>query len=85
MAEEGMEDVRSSLGPSGEAYNSNVALLVPIFDAERPIRSTADKGAWYTSKPTESAKKSHINQCLLDSLGKPRQLWSSSRHPDVVA
>src|ERR671933_619570 len=38
----------------------NASKLVPIFDTERPIRSTADMRTWYTSKPTEPAKKSHI-------------------------
>ena len=45
----------------------NASRLVPIFDTEHPIRSTGDMRTWYTSKPTEPAEKSHINQCVVDS------------------
>ena len=39
----------------------NVTALEPIFDREHPIRSTGDMRTWYTGKPCERTKKSHIN------------------------
>jgi type III restriction enzyme len=51
-----------------EAINFNNALrLVPVFDTERPIRSTKDMFPWHTSKPVEYTKRSHINHVVLDS------------------
>lgn len=63
----------------------NASELVPIFDTERPIRSTADMRTWYTSKPTEPAKKSHINQCVVDSTWEAKAALELDRHPEVVA
>lgn len=45
----------------------NTDKLTPIFDKERPIRSTADVRTWYTSKPCEWLDKSHISHCVYDS------------------
>ena len=45
----------------------NVEKLVPIFDSEQPIKSTVDVLPWYTSKPCEWLKKSHISHCVYDS------------------
>ena len=39
----------------------------PVFDDERPIRSTTDMRPRYTSKPCELTKRSHINYCVYDS------------------
>jgi hypothetical protein len=41
--------------------------LVPVFDRDRPIRSTGDMMTWHTSKPCAHTKKSHINFCVYDS------------------
>jgi type III restriction enzyme len=38
----------------------NTEALVPVFDTERPIRSTSDMLPWYTGKACEHAKHSHI-------------------------
>lgn len=46
--------------------------LIPIFDKNRPIRSTRDMFPWYTGKPCEYSIKSHINMCVYDST------WESS-------
>jgi type III restriction enzyme len=45
----------------------NVEHLVPVFDTERPIRATGDMTTWYTRKPRERSKRSHINLCVFDS------------------
>jgi len=45
----------------------NTERLVPVFDRDHPIRSTGDMRTWYTGKPCERTKKSHINVCVYDS------------------
>lgn len=45
----------------------NTEKLTPVFDKERPIRSTADVRPWFTSKPCEWTDKSHISHCVYDS------------------
>lgn len=45
----------------------NAEALVPVFDESRPIRSTGDMGTWYTKKPRERTRRSHINVVVFDS------------------
>ncbi len=45
----------------------NTEKLVPVFDRDYPIRSTGDMRTWYTGKPCERTRKSHINVCVYDS------------------
>ncbi|MDD5222684.1 MAG: DEAD/DEAH box helicase family protein [bacterium] len=45
----------------------NTEQLTPVFDRDHPIRTTADMRTWYTGKPCERTKKSHINVCVYDS------------------
>ncbi len=40
---------------------------VPIFDYERPVRSTVTSETWFTSKPTQPVKKSQISHIVIDS------------------
>lgn len=47
--------------------SENTEKLTPIFDTEKPIRSTEDVRTWFTSKPSEWTKKSHISHCVYDS------------------
>ncbi|MGC8732771.1 MAG: BPTD_3080 family restriction endonuclease, partial [Halothiobacillaceae bacterium] len=45
----------------------NTERLTPVFDRDHPIRSTGEMRTWYTGKPCERTKKSHINVCVYDS------------------
>jgi len=45
----------------------NTERLAPIFDSDHPIRSTGEMRTWYTGKPCERTKKSHITVCVYDS------------------
>ncbi len=45
----------------------NTERLMPVFDRDHPIRSTGDMRTWYTGKPCERTRKSHINVCVYDS------------------
>lgn len=47
----------------------NTQSLTPVFDSDKPIRSTEDMRTWYTRKPCEYTQKSHINFCVFDSSG----------------
>ena len=52
----------------GEAIRfENTEKLEPVFDRDRPIRSTADMATWYTGKPCAHTARSHINACVYDS------------------
>jgi type III restriction enzyme len=46
---------------------ANTQTLEPVFDSNKPIRSTGDMLPWFTGKPCEVAKRSHINFVVLDS------------------
>jgi len=45
----------------------NTERLIPVFDRDHPIRSTGEMRTWYTGKPCERTRKSHINVCVYDS------------------
>jgi len=45
----------------------NTEQLMPVFDRDRPIGSTGDMRTWYTGRPCERTRKSHINVCVYDS------------------
>ncbi|HLA81322.1 MAG TPA: DEAD/DEAH box helicase family protein, partial [Thermoleophilia bacterium] len=63
----------------------NSLSLVPVFDTERPIRSTTDMLAWYTGKPCEHTKRSHINMCVFDSTWEASEAFELDRNPNVAA
>jgi type III restriction enzyme len=63
----------------------NIETLEPVFDSDRPIRSTADMRTWYTSKPCEPAKKSHINFCVFDSTWEATEAFQLDRSKNVNA
>ncbi len=63
----------------------NTEALAPVFDTERPVRSTTDMRAWYTSKPCEVVKHSHINRCVYDSSWEATEAYEINRSPDVAA
>jgi len=63
----------------------NALTLEPILDRERPIRSTGDMQAWYTGKPCERTKKSHINICVFDSSWEASESFHLDRSPNVAA
>ena len=47
--------------------HENTERLTPVFDRDHPIRSTGEMRTWYTGKPCERTRKSHINVCVYDS------------------
>ena len=65
--------------------HENAATLVPIFDSEKPIRSTGDMLPWYTGRPWADTEHSHINRCVFDSAWEASEAFALDRHPDVTA
>ena len=63
----------------------NTERLEPVFDRDRPIRSTGDMATWYTGKPCESAKRSHINFCVYDSTWEASEAFELDRNRRVEA
>lgn len=63
----------------------NTIKIKPIFDNVRPIRSTGDMRTWYTSKPCEWTKKSHINFCVYDSTWEATEAYLLDKNEHVVS
>jgi type III restriction enzyme len=63
----------------------NTENLVPIFDSERPIRSTGDMQPWFTGKPCEHTKRSHVNMCVYDSTWEATESFELDRNSNVAA
>jgi len=64
---------------------SNTENLEPIFDRERPIRSTKDMMTWYTSRPCELTRKSHISHVVYDSTWEMSEACELDRNEKIVS
>ncbi|HMA81831.1 MAG TPA: type III restriction endonuclease subunit R, partial [Candidatus Binatia bacterium] len=65
--------------------SENTESLVPVFDTERPIVSTGDMRTWYTGKPCEYTKRSHINFSVYDSTWEASDAFQLDRNKSVEA
>ncbi len=63
----------------------NVETLEPVFDTDHPIRATGDMRTWYTGRPCEYTKKSHINCCVFDSTWEASEAFQLDRSDCVAA
>ena len=63
----------------------NTESLEPVFDRDRPIRSTGDMGTWYTGRPCEPTARSHINFCVYDSTWEASEAFTLDHAPEVAA
>jgi type III restriction enzyme len=63
----------------------NTESLVPVFETERPIISTGDMRTWYSGKPCEFIKRSHINFCIFDSTWEATEAFELDRNKNVDA
>lgn len=61
----------------------NAERLEPVFDRDRPIRSTADMGTWYTGKPCDYTDRSHINFCVYESTWEASEAFELDHNPAV--
>jgi type III restriction enzyme len=63
----------------------NTEKIEPVFDRDRPIRSTGDMRTWYTGKPCEKTKKSHINVAVYDSTWETSDAYILDNSDEVKA
>jgi type III restriction enzyme len=63
----------------------NTESVEPVFDSDHPIRSTGDMRTWYTGKPCEYTRKSHINFCVFDSTWEASESFEFDRNESVEA
>jgi type III restriction enzyme len=63
----------------------NSLSLIPVFDTERPIRSTADMLPWYTGRPCERTRRSHVNMCVFDARWEASEAFEFDGNPNVAA
>jgi type III restriction enzyme len=63
----------------------NTERLVPIFDRDHPIRSSADMRTWHTGKPCERTLKSHVNVCVFDSTWEAADAYVLDSSDSVAA
>lgn len=63
----------------------NTERLTPVFDRDYPIRSTSDMRTWYTGKPCERTKYSHINVCVYDSTWEASDAFVLDNSEEVAA
>ena len=70
----------------GEAIRfENAEALEPVFDRDRPIRSTGNMGTWYTGKPCSHTSRSHINFCVYDSTWEAHEAFELDHNSEVAA
>lgn len=63
----------------------NTEEIVPIFDKEIPIKSTSKMMTWYTSKPAEITKKSHISHVVFDSSWEASEAFELDRNKNIIS
>ena len=67
-----------------EIRSENAESIIPVFDSEFPIRSTANMRTWYTGRPCEPSMKSHINFTVFDSRWEASESFELDRNPNVA-
>jgi type III restriction enzyme len=63
----------------------NTERLEPVFDSDHPIHSTGEMRTWYTGRPCERTRKSHINVCVYDSAWEDSDSYELDRSNAVTA
>ncbi|TWU46499.1 BPTD_3080 family restriction endonuclease [Rubripirellula reticaptiva] len=61
----------------------NTMRLTPVFDSHRPLLSTSDMRPWFTSRPCEVTKRSHINVAVYDSTWEGSEAFELD-HSELV-
>ena len=69
----------------GYIKSENVEKILPVLDQERKERSTGDMPEWFTSKPNNTTKKSHINRCVYDSTWESSTAYQLEQNSGVKA
>ena len=59
--------------------------IVPVFDPNKRICSTADMPTWFTTKPCSITRASQISHCVYDSAWEATESYIIENNPHVVA
>ncbi len=68
-----------------EISYENTESINIVYDKEKPIKSTADMMPWYSSKPVEYTRKSHISHAVIDSRWEQNAVFELERNSAVEA
>ncbi len=63
----------------------NAERLTPVFDYDHPVRATGDMRTWYTGRPCERTRRSHINVCVYDSAWEASDAFALDNDDAVSA
>jgi type III restriction enzyme len=63
----------------------NTERLLPVFNKEIPLKSTANMMTWYTSKRCEITNRSHISHVVVDSMWEASEAFELDRNQSVEA
>jgi len=63
----------------------NTQQLVPIFNKEKPLKSTGDMMTWYSTRPAELTNHSHISHVVLDSTWEGSEAFQIDADKKVQA
>lgn len=63
----------------------NATALEPVFDSARPIMSTSGMQPWWTGRPCEHTRRSHINFCVFDSGWESTEAYELDSNEHVAA
>lgn len=69
----------------GQIQSTLTEALVPVLDASRRSRSTADMPTWWTGRPCAPTRRSHISHCVYDSAWEAAEAYALERSPHVAA
>lgn len=59
--------------------------IVPVYDMNRRVRSTADMITWFTTKPCQLTFKSQISHVVGDSSWEGQEAYILEKNPHVIA
>jgi type III restriction enzyme len=57
----------------------------PVFNRPRPMLGTGDMPTWYTARPCQVTRKSHISHCTFDSSWEATEQGALERNEHVAA
>jgi len=63
----------------------NTQQLVPVFNKEKPLKSTSDMVTWYSTRPAELTNHSHISHVVLDSTWEGSEAFQIDADKSVLA
>lgn len=70
---------------SSAIRQKNAAERRPVFDAEHPVRGTADMSPWYTARPCQPTTRSHVSPATFDSTWEASEAFTLERSDLVQA